>query len=87
MADLKYTKSKDTSLPSAAAIRLYTMTAVAQSASDNSQPAPVLSRSSAVSPQRRPSSILRRPNLGLCLSNSGPNPLSYSSRPPTTPPA
>ena len=67
MADLKYTKSKGTSLLSVAAIMLYAMTAVAQSARDNCQPAPVIPLTSSEPPAK----IVIDPPLAEPLASRG----------------
>ena len=67
MADLKYTKSKGTSLLSVAAIMLYAMTAVAQSARDNCRPAPVIPLASSEPPAK----IVIDPPLAEPLASRG----------------
>jgi hypothetical protein len=68
MADLKYTKSKGTSLLSVAAIVLYAMTAMAQNATDICRPAPVIPLASASEP---PAKIVIDPPLAEPLVSRG----------------
>jgi hypothetical protein len=75
MADLKYTKSKGTSLLSVAAIMLYAMTAVAQSARDNCRPAPVIPLASSEPPAK----IVIDPPLAEPLASRGVAIIQYCS--------
>ena len=77
MADLKYTKSKGTSLLSVAAIMLYAMTAVAQSARDNCRLAPVIPLASASEP---PAKIVIDPPLAEPLASRGVVVIQYCAQ-------
>jgi len=68
MANLKYTRSKGTSLLSVAAIVLCAMTAVAQSAKDSCRPAPVIPLASGSEP---PAKIVVDPPLAEPLASRG----------------
>ena len=67
MANLKYPSSKGTSLLSVAAIVLYAVTAVAQSARDNCRPAPVIP----LATSEPPAKIVIDPPLAEPLASRG----------------
>jgi len=74
MANLKYTRSKGTSLLSVAAIVLCAMTAVAQSAKDSCRPAPVIPLASGSEP---PAKIVVDPPLAEPLASRGVAVIQY----------
>jgi len=74
MANLKYTRSKGTSLLSVAAIVLCAMTAVAQSAKDSCRPAPVILLASGSEP---PAKIVVDPPLAEPLASRGVAVIQY----------
>ena len=75
MANLKYASSKGTCLLSVAAIVLYAMTAVAQSATDSCRPAPVIPLAS-----EPPAKIVIDPPLAEPLASRGVAVIQYCAQ-------
>ena len=76
MPDLNYTSSRGTSLLSVAAILLYATTAVAQSATDNCRPAPVIPLTS----KEPPAKIFIDPPLAEPLASRGVAIIQYCAQ-------